>query len=772
MAKKVTRKCKLNSVLNLDDGDKEILISQIQLSSVHLTFASRLIYLCLNVWNEAGKALPELSHQQYFASMLEYLCNSAFHRDNDHTRMLSETIAPQVRQRLRHESLIGPNPNLYVFQARKIIQAISWHLTETIWVYQKKVIKAQMEAFNVKGRRLTVFLQLLNSLLTEEAVNTMEHFGGEYLEIDPATQIHLPPDYDAGEDQETIAQQDAAIKDELLQLLQVEEVRHLVSLHRHHLLDIVTTSFQDKAPRKRYSKRKYESSRQLKGSIGFKRQKSGKLKQRDTHHTYMPSRAHHAFQNQEGQKVLVQYLMYLRQTLKELGLSSFKIFPTGTDVPRHISFDNRVLAQWGFGQYHLGDQSEEKEEHVQTQEEEKQCILKLKYLGLQQRMANSQDVSISSDGFACSVSVSGQGGKAYANEAKDLERKARNTDVSQVDVGAFALENCRNLAQRLDGTRLIGIDPGKKNVLVWGDEANVEGANTQKEAKREFKDTGRISSGYWQRLALTTEFEAHLQYSKPAEITLMEQEMAQSNNSQKYLGVYIRHFEDVYAFYSKSFHRNWRFRRFCATKSAFGNVINMMHGRPKPPVPKINDLHRGRAAKKRKRELRKSHGTLLPPDKPPVIALGDAGVKHVRGNPPVPVRKFAFELSRRALVVITPEYHTSKQHSICHADLHWEHEVVLKCRDKKVKKILPGRHRAQTVCIKADGPEILSHECPDRFNRRVQSRFGVCQNCQNTGSDVIVDRDVNAYRSMAQIVRHYAIHGCRPQWNCRAERRA
>jgi hypothetical protein len=63
MAKKVTRKCKLNSVLNLDDGDKEILISQIQLSSVHLTFASRLIYLCLNVWNEAGKALPELSHQ-------------------------------------------------------------------------------------------------------------------------------------------------------------------------------------------------------------------------------------------------------------------------------------------------------------------------------------------------------------------------------------------------------------------------------------------------------------------------------------------------------------------------------------------------------------------------------------------------------------------------------------------------------------------------------------------------------------------------------------
>ncbi|KAI3652910.1 hypothetical protein MP228_002335 [Amoeboaphelidium protococcarum] len=156
----------------------------------------------------------------------------------------------------------------------------------------------------------------------------------------------------------------------------------------------------------------------------------------------------------------------------------------------------------------------------------------------------------------------------HANEASDLRRKARNTDASQGTVGDFAQENCRNLEQRLDGTRLIGIDPGKKNVLVWGDEANVGGATALKESKREFKETGRISSGSWQRLALTTEFEAHLLYINPAEITLMEQEMAQSNSSQQYLGVYIRYFEDVYAFYPKSFHRSWRFRRLCKIKSS------------------------------------------------------------------------------------------------------------------------------------------------------------------------------------------------------------
>ncbi|KAI3633190.1 hypothetical protein MIR68_008728 [Amoeboaphelidium protococcarum] len=113
----------------------------------------------------------------------------------------------------------------------------------------------------------------------------------------------------------------------------------------------------------------------------------------------------------------------------------------------------------------------------------------------------------------------------------------------------------------------------------------------------------------------------------------------------------------------------------------------MMYGRPKPPVPKINDRRRGKAAKKRKRELRKYIGKFSPPDKPPVIALGDAGVKHVRGNPPAP---------QAALIMSCRSY--------------WEHEVVMRCRHKKAKKILPGRLRAQTVCIKADGPEILSHE--------------------------------------------------------------
>ncbi|KAI3638146.1 hypothetical protein MIR68_003757 [Amoeboaphelidium protococcarum] len=149
------------------------------------------------------------------------------------------------------------------------------------------------------------------------------------------------------------------------------------------------------------------------------------------------------------------------------------------------------------------------------------------------------------------------------------------------------------------------------------------------------------------------------------------------------------------------------------------------NGRPKSPVPIISDLRRCKAANKRKRKLRKSYGKLQPPDKPPVIAFGDAGVKHFCGNPPVPVKKFADESSRRALVVITPEYQTSKQHSLYHADLHWKRKMVMRCRYKKVKKILPGRRRAQMSASKLMDRKYYSTNVLIISTEESQSRFDV-----------------------------------------------
>ncbi|KAI3630922.1 hypothetical protein MIR68_012357 [Amoeboaphelidium protococcarum] len=157
---------------------------------------------------------------------------------------------------------------------------------------------------------------------------------------------------------------------------------------------------------------------------------------------------------------------------------------------------------------------------------------------------------------------------AYAYEASDLRRKARNTDVSQVTVGVLLRKtagiqsNAWMVQDQLVLTlvrRTFWSGAMRRMSKVQLRLKNPRGSS--KKLVGYLLDTGNV----WH---LTTEFEAHLLYIKPAEITLMEQEMAQSNSSQQYLGVYIRYFEDVYAFYPKSFHRSWRFRRLCKIKSS------------------------------------------------------------------------------------------------------------------------------------------------------------------------------------------------------------
>ncbi|KAI3650139.1 hypothetical protein MP228_005007, partial [Amoeboaphelidium protococcarum] len=166
MVYEITRKCKLNTALNLDAFDKSALIAFVKTCSTSLSSAQRFLYICLNVWQEEGTQLPDLSHQQYVASMLEFLCNPQFPHDRQsfHTQLLGDAIGPAVLEQLHHASLAGPNPNLYEFGARRVMQAVRWHLTTTLFVYQKRILQAQLEPFGITGRKLTLYIALLNAL--------------------------------------------------------------------------------------------------------------------------------------------------------------------------------------------------------------------------------------------------------------------------------------------------------------------------------------------------------------------------------------------------------------------------------------------------------------------------------------------------------------------------------------------------------------------------------------------------------------------------------
>ncbi|KAI3633850.1 hypothetical protein MIR68_008182 [Amoeboaphelidium protococcarum] len=196
--------------VELDAFDKSALIAYIKICSTSLSSAQRLLYICLNVWHEEGIRLPDLSHQEYVASMLEFLCNPQFPHDRQsfHTQLLGDALGPAVLEQSHHASLAGPNPNLYEFDARRVMQTVRWHLTTTLFVYQKLILQAQLEPLGITGRKLTLYIALLNALKFDNPSEALQLDHPQVLLLDRQVKVSLSAEHDA-DDQDHQEESDA-----------------------------------------------------------------------------------------------------------------------------------------------------------------------------------------------------------------------------------------------------------------------------------------------------------------------------------------------------------------------------------------------------------------------------------------------------------------------------------------------------------------------------------------------------------------------------------
>ncbi|KAI3642692.1 hypothetical protein MP228_012247 [Amoeboaphelidium protococcarum] len=758
MVYEITRKCKLNTALNLDAFDKSALIAFVKTCSTSLSSAQRFLYICLNVWQEEGTQLPDLSHQQYVASMLEFLCNPQFPHDRQsfHTQLLGDAIGPAVLEQLHHASLAGPNPNLYEFGARRVMQAVRWHLTTTLFVYQKRILQAQLEPFGITGRKLTLYIALLNALKFDNPSEAFQFDHPELLLLDRSVKVSISAEYDA-DDQEHQEVADAELVSQIYdQMDWDEDLVWFTKVHRSFLLDIVTSSYEPPEPRREYVMQR-RSPRNLEKKVGVHRQ----VRARSRQQLSMKSRAGPAFDSLMGQQSLVQYMGYLRDETKGLEVPSFSIFPMGTDVPRYVQVDRRVLHYSGIQS--LSDCSVK-------------SIINLKKTRLRKIAVDVDEVTLLSDGYGCSIAVKVKDRPwQYANVKSDLESN-RQSDVSGKLFGAVYLTDAKKLAERMEGAQVFGVDPGKKNPMVWTKDRDPVLAANRSLAQQKYRRTGHITAGHWRKLTLEKQYEAAASRIKPVSINVYENDLAQVSSKRQYLNVLMANFPQVVDFYSSSFHRSWRFRRYCATQSGYDNVMNhMLHGRETPQAAVVHDHRRRKRARRRKKKQRKKHERMVDPaapTKPPVIAYGNAGVMHVKKNPPVPVRGFAYHLSRRGLVVSIPEYQTTKLCSCCHHGLRLEKVGVYDCHHTKRRRRVPEKSHPVLCCFDASGSFLqVSSNCPDRQQKQVESRLSVCSNCQVLGQPYFVDRDVNASLNMLLIVVYFAETRRRPDWNRRAGRR-
>ncbi|KAI3639183.1 hypothetical protein MIR68_002713 [Amoeboaphelidium protococcarum] len=795
MVYETTRKCTLKQALNMNQASKKELISWLRVASERLSAASRLVYIALNVWHERGDKMPDLSHQQAFANMLEFLVNSQFDVAHHHPETvthigkLAESVGAAAMARLKHPSLEGPNANLYEYQSRHMIAAVKWHLTQTLFDYQKRVLKEWLEPFGITGGKLVVFLILLNTVMTEGKSLAKEHLDASFLDIDPDTPVQLSADEDLSSEGEEVNSTQQLKQDVLDIISNNEPLQALIQVHREFLLDILFTSYQKREPRQRRHVRN-PNPRSLTALRVERKSRAVKSRQPVAPNkkvaTNMAGRAGSAFANLHGQNVLLKYMEYLQLTANNLEIKGFDILPMGTDQPRYIKVDKLVILTAVEKLRLLDNDRQSLRNKVNLKD-----FINLKSVRLHNKAKNLQEISLSTDGFGCSITVEfDKESPPYANSKADLQvKKSKSVDVSKMRVGAVALTNCKQLGSRVQGANVIGVDPGKINVMVWT-AGPVLAAESEAAAHRQLRQTGRLTAKHWRKLTLESQFDsAERQFKSYHPVVLQfEARLSQVKSKTEYLQIYLEMHEHVWHYYCAPFHRQWRLRKFCARQSAFDNVANsMVHNREMPSAPLKDDYYRRYAAHRRKKRLRQSFGRMLDPTvpagdrpKPPVIAYGNAAVQHVKKTSPVPVRGFAYKLSRCALVVMVPEPNTSKLHAPCHQEMHMQNVGVMRCHHRHKKRRIDGHRRPVFCCVAEgeDGQLNVLHavgQCPDRERKMVQSRLGVCQNCRVEGVTVFVDRDVNAGVNMREVVVYYAEHwedkgrrNFRPEWNYRA----
>lgn len=193
----------------------------------------------------------------------------------------------------------------------------------------------------------------------------------------------------------------------------------------------------------------------------------------------------------------------------------------------------------------------------------------------------------------------------------------------------------------------------------------------------------RLSKGRWRKqLGVEMLGAQERLWESRAGIPEIRTALSRTFTVSEYLAEYFRGFREIQSEYAQICYRNQRFRRYSISQRAYDGIINelVLNHPPRPP-PKKSDRRRKRDARKARvsrRRRRRAHyaadANLSSPTspspssplRPPVIAFGDGFCGHSKRHPPLPIRSLIYRISRHALVVITPEYCTSKLTECCH----------------------------------------------------------------------------------------------------------
>ncbi|KAG0174950.1 hypothetical protein DFQ30_001850 [Apophysomyces sp. BC1015] len=177
--------------------------------------------------------------------------------------------------------------------------------------------------------------------------------------------------------------------------------------------------------------------------------------------------------------------------------------------------------------------------------------------------------------------------------------------------------------------------------------------------------------------------------------------------------------------------------------------------------------------RKRKRERWRVKAFEQEDMRPAIVAFGDADLRPMPGQAPLPIKDFRRILSHKALVVCIDEFRTSKVCSYCDRDTVELIRLtfIQSMLNRKKYLRLGTENRRRQRCMREDNSVLCySSQCTQAREYGPQSWKSIlypvrmCPHClsdTNEQHQLIWNRDVNTGKNMRRILREYIQSGCR-----------
>lgn len=318
--------------------------------------------------------------------------------------------------------------------------------------------------------------------------------------------------------------------------------------------------------------------------------------------------------------------------------------------------------------------------------------------------------------FAHSIRTDGVSARVLFRPRENRKRKRREETKLETlpKRGIFAIDTIKHLSRQ--EMQLVGADPGKRELLVCVDADAPPGSNSHRDNGRKYKKPSvRYTRAQREHDCGSKKHSDQERCKRGAMLEKKLQELANTRSSSSYLKHLQKYFEgrrsflpDALAHFEEELLRQQRWRRFSREQKSITDFVARIRGMQRDQnIPVVL-----------------SYGSWS-------NIAGRSGAACNKGIPPCIGVGLRRKLSQHFLILVTPEYNTSKTCSLCGSSCRECAEVDVQFRTRLLAKADTDEKRRRAERATVRGLRRCQNECCSAYlNRDYNAAINIQRRCK------------------------------------------